>query len=289
MNIHSLYRSGFLLLILLSTACTNNQRESEDPVIARVGNDLLTEEMILDRLPDHFVSFSDTSMLFEKVQSEWIRERLLIQHAADLRIKQLSSYQETLRRYEEELILRLVVEEILRNNPSAFEVSEEEATDFYQKNRSQLAVQEEFIRIRPFTSSSLRDAESARQALLRGQDWNSIVSEYSIRSLEQIEVQSLFIPLSFAFSEVPVLNQIIPKLGVREVSDIVEYNRSFHFVQVLEKKPVGTASELDWILAQIKSWLQEEKKRKYLNSYIRNLYLQSESRNELYIRDVNPL
>ncbi len=283
-------RSNFLFLFsALLLSCSPDQSQSDPNVYAKVGQVILTEEMVISKIPPGVFSSEDSLRMKEIIQSDWIREQLLYRHASDLNIHQLSSYRNELKRIERELTLVNLTDEILKKNSVLFEVSKEEASEFIQRNRDPLTLDEAYVKIRPFTSASRRDAETVRNALLKGEDWTLLVSQYSMLTDEQLEIQLLYIPISSAFIEVPSLNRLIPNLGINEVSEIVEYNGGFHFVQLLEVKPIGETADLDWTLSQVQYWLKEEKKRKYLNSYIRNLYLQSESRNELFIRDLNDL
>lgn len=281
------FRLELHLAFLLLTSCTSIERSPDISVYAKVGNDVLTQEIIDLHFPAGVYESVDSIRIVKKIQSDWVREQLLIRHAEELRIQQSDVYRNELNRFQQELTLRLITEEILKNNPTPFDVSVEEATIFYQANRDQLSLDEEFVRIRSFSSSSRRDAQSARQALLRGEDWEKIVSQYSIRPDEQQEVEALYFPARVAFSDVPPLNRMIRNLGITEVSEIIEYKGLFHFAQLMEEVPSGEVPNLEWTIQQIQRWLQEEKKRKFLNSYIRNLYLQSESRNELFIRDLS--
>lgn len=281
-----IYLFSFLLFI---TGCQTQSDLQGSSILAKVGSEVLSEKEVMERLQFNGNTFADSSAMIDKIQADWVRDQLLLQHATELRISSLDPYKEELDQLKNELLLKFLTEEILKRNPKQFDVSVEEATEFYQQNRESLSLQENFVRIRPFTSTSRSDAESAREALLRGDEWSDIVSRYSVKREEQLEYERLFVPVQQALIDVPALNRIIRNLGISEVSEIIFYNGSFHFVQLIEVKPEGETSNLDWTIDQIQSWLKEEKKRKYLNSYIRNLYLQAESRKEIYIRDVTTL
>jgi hypothetical protein len=277
------------ILLLKLSGCGTDNKQQDPSILAKVGSEVLTDKQVLLELQYDGYPPADSLTLIKKIQSDWVRDQLLLQHADQIKISSLEAYQRELDQIKEELLLKFVTEEILKRNPKQFDVSIEEATEFYQQNRESLSLQESFVRIRPFTSTSRNDAESARGALLRGDEWSDIVSRYSVRREEQLEYERLFVPARQALIDVPALNRIIRNLGISEVSQIVSYNGAFHFVQLLEIKPAGETGDLDWALDQIQSWLKEEKKRKYLNSYIRNLYLQAESKKEIYIRDVSTL
>ena len=283
---HAILVFSFFLFLM---GCQPQRDLQDSSILAKVGSKILSEQEVMERLQNNGNSVADTSSIIEDIQADWIRDQLLLQHAEELRISSLDLFKEELDQIKNELLLTFVAEEILKRNPKQFDVSIEEATEFYQQNRESLSLQESFVRIRPFTSTSRNDAESARGALLRGDEWSDIVSRYSVRREEQLEYERLFVPARQALIDVPALNRIIRNLGISEVSQIVSYNGAFHFVQLLEIKPAGETGDLDWALDQIQSWLKEEKKRKYLNSYIRNLYLQAESKKEIYIRDVSTL
>lgn len=286
-GVHTAIIVSFLFISLIS--CSNKTSTPGPSILAMVGPDVLTEQMVLTQYPDNWQATVDSTLLIEKIQTSWVRDQLLLRHAEQLRVQSNKEYQTELENLKRELLIKSVTEQILSRNPKQFDVSLEEASEFFQQNKESLSLDEDFVRIRPFSSSSKRDAESAREALFRGGDWEQIVSRFSYKRDEQLEYANLFIPISQAFIEVPPLHRMLPNLGITEVSEIVSYQGAYHFVQVLEVIPKGESGNLDWTISQIQLWLREEKKRKYLNSYIRNLYLQAESNNDIYIRDVSTL
>ncbi len=78
-----------------------------------------------------------------------------------------------------------------------------------------------------------------------------------------------------------VMNTMIRRIGITEISPIRRVNGDYHFVQLMETRPEGGHPDLDWLIGQIKEWLLLERRRRHFNSYVKNLYLNAQSNNEI--------
>lgn len=256
-------------------------------LLARVGSAELTLQEALRQVDKDNLD-RDSLAALSNVQRRWVEQQLKIQHARRIGVDRTPDYRSRLERVEEQLLIDALHEQISRNRFDELAVSEREAREFYQANRTRFQLEEPYVRLHHLTASSYSDAVAARNALLQGVPWETVADRYSRNPAFEKEYASVFSPMAFALAEYGSLNRILPSLGLREVSDIYRLEGAWHFVQLAEFLPEGEPPDMEWLLMQIRRWLELEKRRKLVHGYVRNLYLESEASNELYVRPLNP-
>src|SRR5690625_7915835 len=78
-------------------------------------------------------------------------------------------------------------------------------------------------------------------------------------------------------------------IGITEGSPMAYSGGHYHLIQLMKEKKAEEYPELEWLLPNIKEWLKVEKSQRIVNAYIRYLYLQWESNNEIYSLPVTDL
>lgn len=256
-------------------------------VLARVGSAELTLEDALKQVDKDNLG-RDSLAALSTVQRRWVEQQLKIQHARRIGVDRTRDYRSRLERVEEQLLIDALHEQISRNRFDEIEVSEREAREFYLANRTRFQLDEPYVRLHHLTASSYSDAVAARNALLQGVPWETVADRYSRNPAFEKEYATVFSPMAFALAEHRSLNRILPSLGLREVSEVYRLEGAWHFVQLAEFLPEGEPPDMEWLLVQIRRWLELEKRRKLVQGYVRNLYLESEASNELYLRPLSP-
>lgn len=260
---------------------------ADENLLARVGSAELTLQEALRQVDKDNLD-RDSLAALSNVQRRWVEQQLKIQHARRIGVDRTPDYRSKLDRVEQQLLIDALHEQIARNRFDEIEVSEQEAREFYQANRTRFQLDEPYVRLHHLTASSYSDAVAARNALLQGVDWETVVDRYSRNPAYEKEFATVFSPLAFALAEHSSLNRILPSLGLREVTEIYRLEGVWHFVQLAEFLAEGEPPDMEWLLMQVRRWLELEKRRKLVQGYVRNLYLESEASKELYVRPLSP-
>lgn len=268
----------FIFLILLSS-CTRKSKNTE-PVLARVGNSVLLFEEAKNAIPEYIFK-NDSLTALKRYRDEWIQQQIILQEAYRLRINRQPDVQKRLEKIREEYITKAAQEYIIGEMNTDLQVSDEEARSYYQENKESFVLEERYVRYRHMISSSLSDAQNARQDLLRGIDWETVAYNYSVNPEVAIRESERFWPESVAGGDVAILNRYLHLIGLSEITVIERVGSQYHFVQLLEERAKGDHPDLEWLIDQIKEWLVLEKRRKAFNTYVKNLYLQAQANNEI--------
>jgi hypothetical protein len=275
------FQFTILISFLLISACSQKPQQSSE-VLAEVGNESLTYTAARANIPVNIYE-ADSLLAFKKYRDDWIRKQLVLQEAERLNFLQRPGIQRELKRMQEEFILQKVQEYIMGELDAETTVSEQEARNYYQQNKDRFTLNERYVRYRHLVAESNRDAENAKVALMRGESWESVAREYSKYPELKIRESERFWPISIAGGEIQMLNRYLTIIGPSEISPTYRTGNEYHFVQLLEERPEGDHPDLDWLIQQINEWLTLEKRKRAFNTYVKNLYLQSQANNEITI------
>lgn len=267
-------------------SCTSDQRVADDTVIARVAGKALTVGEAKRMIPE-FIMQQDSVNAIQSYANQWVQTQVSLDHARRLGIQNTDRFYERIRQYEDQLLINLLKDHILETNRSQIEVSNEEALTYYQSHREQLTFDEKYVRFRLISTRTRADAENANRDLISGFEWEGILERYSINPDLQLRQSTQFWPISMAATDIPPVNQNLITLGISERSPIHYFGNHYHLVQLMDERTEEEYPDLEWLIPQIAEWLKLERSRRITNAYLRNLYLQADTNNEIELRDVS--
>lgn len=278
----------FLLLIILGMfliqGCTRKSKITE-PALAKVGSAVLTKAEAKKAIPVSIFE-RDSILAYTQYRDEWIERQILLQEAYRLHINRQSDVVSRIEKIKEDFIAKAAQEYIISELSSDLVITDEEARAYYQENKDSFVLEERYIRYRHLRARTLRDAQDAREDLLKGIDWEVVARNFDINPERALNESQRFWPESVAGGDIPVLNRYLSVIGLSEISVIEKVGDEYHFVQLMEERAKGEHPDLDWLIDQIKDWLILEKRRIAFNTYLKNLYLQAQANNEIQTYDV---
>jgi hypothetical protein len=273
---------------LFLTGCDKTDSYQSEEVIARVDDSELTLDEVLRQAPITALG-ADTAKAVKRYAEQWIEQQVAIQHAERIGIPDNNSFRDKLDTWYEQLLTAELKENILAEHEDDITVSDQEALSYYQQYKDQFMLGNKYIRYRHLTTNSREEAEQANRELSNGIDWELIVDRYSLNPELELRNATMYWPEELAAAEIPALNNYLRVMGITERSPIHYHGGRYHLLQLMDIKSEGESPELDWLIPQIKEWLRLEKARRIVNAYLRNLYLQAESNNEIESLDVNTI
>ncbi len=272
---------GFILLL---ANCTRKSTIKK-PTLARVGSSILTFSEAKEAIPD-IIFLEDSVKAFNNYRDEWIEQQIILQDAYRLRVHRQPEVLNRLNKIETDFIVKVAQDYILGELNLELQVSNEEARAYYQENKDSFVLEERYLRYRHLIASSITDAQTARNDLLRGIEWETVANDFSVNPEVAIRESQRFWPESIAGGDVNIINRYLQVIGFSEISVIERVGNQYHFVQLLDERAKGDHPDLEWLIDQIKEWLILEKRRRVFNTYVKNLYLQAQANNEIETFDV---
>ena len=266
--------------LLLLVGCQPSSNPTPENSLARVGNTYLTVDQARADIPDFVLQTDSVSALY-RYREEWVRKQLLLQEANRLDLAQEKEIQEKLEEARQEVLRQALKDYVTVSKEEELEVTDEEARSYYQANKQQFALNEDFVQFRHLRAGTITDARSARQDLLDGVPWPEVAKQYGVNPDVAINESKQYWPISMAAQNVDIMNRYLNIIGQSEISPIQRVNGVYQFVQLMDKRSEGDQPNLDWLMKEIKDWMILNKRRQNFSSYVKNLYLKAESNNEV--------
>jgi hypothetical protein len=281
---HIIYSCILAILFLPLFSCQKHEVvKDESPVIAKAGKHTLTLNQALGRIPAQLLE-TDSLGALNSYKRQWVRERILVDEATRRGIRDLHQFNQRLNEYADQLATQLLLEQIY-NSGDLSEVTRDEAIDYYAANRTNFVLQERHFRFHHMITETLNNANRARSELLNGEPWELIVERYAVDKTHSLRNSDTFFPESSLIPDVPAIRQILPRMGLTEVSPVRQAGDRYHFVQLLDVRKLGEAPEPEWAISRIKEWLTLERRRKAMSAFEQNLIRQAEANREIQFFD----
>lgn len=157
---HNIFISAVLLLIILSTACSNKNKQDGGDILVTVGNAVLTLDDLRKQLPSGLSAEDSTALAHSYIRS-WIDSRL-ISEIASQNIGDLTEIDRMTEQYRNELITyeyrRRMFDDRIKS-----EITEDSIKKYYDENPVELKLQRPilkgiYLKI-PNESPSLKNAK----------------------------------------------------------------------------------------------------------------------------------
>lgn len=268
------------LAIILASACTSPRNGKETKRLARVGNEYLTLEHARTQIPD-FMLKQDSIEALKEYRETWIENRLMLQEAERLQLRQEDEVQSKIQKAQQEVLTQALKDAVISDYEDELVVTDEEARNYYQAHKDQFVLNERFVQFRHLIAEDIESARAAKRELMQAVPWPEVARKYSLNAEAKITESEQFWPISMAASDINIMNRYLNIIGQSEISPIQRVNGNYHFVQLMESRAKGEHPDLDWLMEQIKDWLLLDKRRRHFSSYVKNLYLKAQSNNEV--------
>lgn len=279
---------ALLALVFVLSACKKEQENVD--YIARVGDRLLTQED-LGPLFQVFAVGQDSSEALEQIAEEWVKNELITQEAIRRGLRNDEEVLQLLVENERSLLVSTFVSRLYQDE--SLDPSEEEIEAYYAQNVDQLALREDYVRVRYLANSDAAKVEQARlllrDATVAGKAdslWPSLVNRFANDQAAAVMLSSRFYPRSILFPSAQ-LREMVTRLNLNQISPVIEDAGEFHVVQVAERRNAGQIPELSWIEDELKQRLTIEARKQMLARQVQRLRTEALAREDLEIKYLN--
>lgn len=274
----------FFVLILLP-ACNDNP--SDEVYLARVGDETLTVQDIKPTL-DATAYQQDSSEALQQIVEGWIKDELIAQEAIRRGMRNDAEVQRLLIENERQVLVSAFINRLFQENLP--EPSQEEIEAYYAQNLEQLALRDDYLRIRYISTSSREAAEQVRvilrDATVEGTMdviWTDLVNEYAQEADASLLLAEQFHPKAILFRSAQ-LSAIVSNLDVNQISAIHQEEGAFHVIQMAEIKSAGTIPDLDLIKDELKERLTIDTRKQLIARQVQRLRTEALAQEDLEIR-----
>ncbi|MCC5925280.1 MAG: hypothetical protein JJU41_01855 [Bacteroidetes bacterium] len=273
----------FVTLFTVLAGCAVDRPPSDETVIARVGKSYLTLEHALRDIPA-FVLEQDSASAVLSYRNDWILSNVIHQEALRTGLNNNEGIHNRLLAAEREVLRQAMREAAIASSPIA--ITDSEVRDYYNQHRENFVLQERYLRVRHVVTETLDQSRDAKNDLLRGIGWETVVERYALNKEETLEKANQFFPESTLFLDNRLMRDYLRVMGITEISPIRGFQGQYHFIQIMEDRAAGEHPDIEWVFEQIRTWLEMEKRRRTIRIFEQNLVLQAEANNEIQVFDV---
>jgi hypothetical protein len=273
------------MITVLQGCSTSVDKQSAKP-LAKVGNHYLYFDEITKSVPDYILR-SDSAAVVRAYVDQWVRNQVMYNEAIRLRLNTSDVIKNRIEKSTRDILVAELHTQIQLNS-SSVSVSDEEVTQFYTNNRNMFILRERHLKVRHLFNSDRNVVENARAELLSGNSWDKIAAIYAKDKEYSLQTDRQLVAFSHLFSGYPTLQSYLSAVGLNEVSPLAQESGYYHFIQIVEDRPVGDHPELPYVFDKIKEWLSLDRSRRAIKAYEQNLYVQAEANREIVIySDIN--
>lgn len=252
---------GWIALTTLALVACESSHET-DPVVARVDKAKLTVAVLTDQIPGTDVTGEERRLYVDK----WLQQELVYQEALDQDFADRARVRRLIDQATRDLIVAAYLDETFED--TQIEITDEDVEQRYHLHSERYLRTEAAIHAQHILVGSRRDANSLRQALLRGESFEDKARDLSLHLETHTEGGDLGF---FTASDYPGLWEACANLTKDQISQPVSSERGYHIVRLLERKEPGTVQELADVEQRIRIELVREKHVQRLDDLITRL------------------
>ncbi len=254
-------RIGWIALVAVTLAGCESSTQN-DPIVAQVDDATLTIAVLADQIPGTDVTVGEQRFYVEK----WLQQELLYQEALDQDFSSKASVRRLIDQATRDLVVAAYLDETFED--SQIEVTDDEVEQRFHLHPERYLRVEAEIHAQHILVGSQRDANSLRQALLRGESFEEKARDLSLDLETHTDGGDLGY---FTAIEYPELWEACANLTSGQISRPVSSERGYHIVRLLERKDPGTVQELADVEQRVRIELIRERHEQRLDDLITRL------------------
>jgi hypothetical protein len=258
--------------VLWLAACTRDDGAPE--YVARVGDAVLEPEEVAEALST-LPAGLDSAAARQQFIEQWVTAELLAQEARRRGLPEEEDVQSALTESERAVLGAALVEHFFAANPGS--PTDEELAAYFQEHREELRLREPFVRVRHLQTSDADIAETARASLARAGSaayadsvWRMIAREYASDPEGALALSASYVPESRLRAAGDLLADRVAEIAPGQVA-VVPVAGAYHVLQLVDRRPTGSAAELDWISADLRERFAIDRRRDLLARQVQAL------------------
>lgn len=261
----------FILLILILFlglgGCKKKEQTQKPPkdVIARVNEGVLTKWDLEMDIPEAQRGFITLQQKRDYVRA-WIENEILHQEAKRKRIDQDEAVKWRIDRAARSTIIEAFLEKELGDR---VKVSEDEAKQYYQKNKNAFRREEDEVRISHILVRNIAEAGLITVRLQEGESFELIAKDMSLDEASQERGGDMgYVLLS---NLPPDFYEAVTKLGIGGISAPIRTNYGFDIIMLTDRKEKGSIREYELVKDQVINSVIFTKKKRELGNLFEEL------------------
>ena len=238
-----------------------------ETILASFGEQTITLgefTQIWEEVPEDYKLQLDKSLVLDQI----ISEKLLIQEAENMGLKEDSDVLEQIKKMTEQILVQVLIErEIL----DKIKVDDEEVLEYYEQNKDSFTEKEQ-VHLYNILLETEKEAQDVLEQLKAGGDFNEIAIE---KSTGPSATQGGDLGYLTKGTIIPEIEEVVFALELEELSEVIKTDFGFHILKITEKKP-ETVKTLEEVKEDIVQTLLPDKQKEAFENLLEELKSKSE-------------
>jgi len=239
-----------ICLIFLSVVMCR-QSVPEEQVIARVGNEVLSRDMMDRRMLWRGMGLDDRNGFVQ----DWINRELLYQQGKRLDLDKFEDLELEKELLEKEYVIQKLLE---RTFVEKVQVTDQEIENYYEQNQDLFKADADEVRILHILTESREQADLARREIQTGKPFEEVVNVYSMGTFKESSGDMGYIQRD---DVIPEISREAFGLPENSVSRVIESSYGFHIIKVIRKRRKDSVKDLTDVHGEILQHLRVKKER----------------------------
>lgn len=262
--------SGIVIsAISLSLMCFTCRKRTESPVIARVGQSVLTLDDLYERIPPEY---NDRITREQKINyvKQWIDTEILFQEAMRLKIHKEPEISGRLLQMKKDLLSSEMISRYAFS-PMKYPVSEDAVRKYYETNIGNFVRESDVVKYMEIVLDNEKTGWEVHK-MITPENFIDIAIRFSkapvqdSRAIPYISVKAL--PEKIA--------AVIPTIKIGGTTGPIEINGRYHIFRIFDKQSAGTTCALDEVREEIVGTLSTETQKKHMEDLISEIRLKTD-------------
>lgn len=232
---------------------------------------------------------SDSTHTLEQVVEQWVTYELLRQEADRLDLKSDPAIQRRIEENERSILIDALMRRLYEEESIVQSVDDKRA--YFERNKELLKLREPYVRVRYLEISDQGQAEAARGLMLQIRSnaeqadslWSLAINTFATDQQGSRDLSQTYLPERQLFWDRPAVRSALTRLRDTQVSSILELDSTYHIVQLIERKPIGTVPEYSWIENEITERVGIQARKQLFARQVQRLRNEALSREDLDI------
>lgn len=244
-------------------------RVPEEEIVARVGNAVLSREEMNEGMVWRGMRPEEESEFVER----WIDRELLYQEAKRLGLDKTKELEWQLELVKREYLINKLLE---RTFAKEIQITEEEITVYYEKNKEQFRVDEDEVHALHILVNRQSEARAALQEIRAGRPFKEVAMDRSVGMFQENGGDMGFFKRE---DVIPEVSRVAFHLAEGRVSSSFRSSHGYHILKVLKRRSKGDVKDLSEVRDEILQRLRVGKER----SVYHDLLIRLQNQTKVYV------
>ena len=247
----SLFLKGFVVFLTLFLVWECRRKEQDSEVVARVGNNQLTQESLQQGMIREGLSTERENEFVER----WVDRELLYQEANGLELDKSEEVQSDLEMIKKEYLINKLIE---RTFGVEISITDEEVTAYYEQNKDLFLINEDEVRILHFITNDKSDADLALQEIQAGKFFEEVAESRSNGLFRDRGGDMGYIHHD---DVIPEIARRAFRYQIGYVSPVFRSPYGYHIIKIVDKQKKGEYRGIEEVREEILQRIRIEKER----------------------------